>query len=96
VLVGALTEGLREFRGYIRSFPPDEERGLPWGTGNREDYLDAMHRLRSHIVNVLWQVARLLGDRDLMAAITTRRESWIEDAYDASAGTRSVRGTPAA
>lgn len=46
VLLSALDESLREFREYIRGFTPDEERHVPWGTGNRLNYLHAMHILR--------------------------------------------------
>lgn len=81
VLLSALSDGIREFRDYVRSFTPDDIRGTPWGDGSRTDFLNAMHVLRTHLRNVLRQVAHLLNDSVTLGGVSLSDEEWSPDAY---------------
>lgn len=88
VLMNASVEGLDEYRRYIRRVVPNRERATPWGEGEREEYLDAMHGIRHHLLGVITQLHRLTrGSVQLPEDVPTR------DAWDLKRYTRPGAGS---
>lgn len=86
VLLSALSDGLREFRDYVRAFTPDDARNTPWGEGSRTDYLNAMLALRAHLRNVFRQVMHLLGDSVSLSGVSPNDEEWPREVYEVLQG----------
>jgi hypothetical protein len=81
MLLAVAIEGLDEYRRYMRRVVPDRERETQWGEGEREEYLDAMHGIRHHLLGIVTQLHRLTEGRVPLPDDAARHDLWERQRY---------------